>query len=167
MIQTYTDILNEKKIPTLIKHAESDKMERAKLLEIEYQGIKELKDNITFEFHVVDPNGSGKARRVFVQFRDSNDYTKIAKILDSKENFETSVSKKNIRLHCSCPSFKYGGYKFIGTLEDYSIYSEDREPEITNPHLEGTLCKHGLAVVERMKDYYEEIMDKLIQQELL
>ena len=53
----------------------------------------------------------------------------------------------NISLYCSCEDFKYGGYAYIATQLGYGINSEKREPNIRNPKLKGTICKHLIAVL--------------------
>lgn len=55
----------------------------------------------------------------------------------------------DIKVFCDCPSFIYGGFAYINTQLDTSLESEDRYPGIKNPGLEGTVCKHLLAILNR------------------
>jgi hypothetical protein len=48
----------------------------------------------------------------------------------------------NIEIHCTCPAWKYWGYQYMGTKDDYSIEDEPRYPRIRNPRLKGSVCKH-------------------------
>ena len=57
----------------------------------------------------------------------------------------------NIRVFCTCPSWLYGGYKFMATELDYAYKEyETRFPKIKNPKLLGTLCKHAYCVVKAL-----------------
>jgi len=46
----------------------------------------------------------------------------------------------------NCPDFLYKGFKYMGYTKGYGMYKENRYPKIRNPKLEGTVCKHMLAV---------------------
>jgi hypothetical protein len=48
----------------------------------------------------------------------------------------------NIEVHCTDPSWKYWGFQYIGTKDDYSIVPEPRYPKVRNPNLKGSVCKH-------------------------
>lgn len=55
----------------------------------------------------------------------------------------------NIKVFCTCPSWLYGGYKYMATELDYAYGSyETRYPKIKNPKLKGTLCKHAYVAVK-------------------
>lgn len=57
----------------------------------------------------------------------------------------------NIKVYCSCPSWLYGGYKYMATELDYAFKErENRFPKIKNPKLLGTLCKHAFVVVKAL-----------------
>lgn len=57
----------------------------------------------------------------------------------------------NIRIYCTCPSWLYGGYKYMATELDYAYKEvETRFPKIKNPKLLGTLCKHAFVVVKAL-----------------
>jgi hypothetical protein len=107
-----------------------------------------------------DPEFAEKSReaaRKNAVRRNNNNNHKVAKIevinleeeepvydikVDKWENFYVDAG---IVLH-NCPDFLYKGFKFMGYNMGYGIYKEMRHPKIKNPRLEGTVCKHMLAV---------------------
>lgn len=48
----------------------------------------------------------------------------------------------DIRCHCTCPAWKFWGWQYIGTQDDFATRSENRFPIERNPSLRGTVCKH-------------------------
>ena len=52
-----------------------------------------------------------------------------------------------LKLGCNCPAWLYQGYQYIGTELEYVLEQEPRFPEIRNPSLEGTVCKHLISVL--------------------
>ncbi len=53
----------------------------------------------------------------------------------------------NIEVHCTDPSWKYWGFQYIGTRDQYAIEPETRSPDIRNPQKKGSICKHLDAVL--------------------
>ena len=57
----------------------------------------------------------------------------------------------DLQVECSCPSFKYWGFRYIMTQLDSVLgKKEKRMPKVRNPKLDGTVCKHldsALAVL--------------------
>lgn len=53
----------------------------------------------------------------------------------------------NIKVHCTDPSWKYWGYQYKGTKEDYALEPEERAPVKRNPKLSGSVCKHILNIL--------------------
>lgn len=69
----------------------------------------------------------------------------INDIINNINNFNYIKSKilsSDILVDCSCPDFIFGGYKYIATLKKYSLEKETRKPQIRNPKLQGSVCKH-------------------------
>lgn len=50
--------------------------------------------------------------------------------------------KADIEVHCTDPSWKYWGFQYIGSRDNYSIFPEPRFPRINNPNTKGSVCKH-------------------------
>lgn len=59
------------------------------------------------------------------------------------------VIRSDVRMFCQCPDFKMGGHAYILTQLDVHLEREDRYPHIKNPDLEGTVCKHLIAVLSK------------------
>ncbi len=87
------------------------------------------------------------------QYTPGKQYSQYIKLMDIKDlpYVEDDMTKRDIirlmlqgdiKVHCSCPDFKFRGFKYLGYNLDYGIYRELRFPRIRNPELEGTVCKH-------------------------
>jgi hypothetical protein len=48
----------------------------------------------------------------------------------------------DIKLHCTDPSWKYWGFQYKGTINNYAINPENRFPKVRNKNLDGAVCKH-------------------------
>lgn len=59
------------------------------------------------------------------------------------------VLESDILIHCNCPAYLYKGYKYLMTQLDTALEPEERYPDQKNPDLEGTVCKHLIAVLRR------------------
>ena len=59
-----------------------------------------------------------------------------------------ATTEGDIRVFCTCPSYKFHGFQYIDTQRDAAIRAENRFPEVRNPHLRGTVCKHLLKVLQ-------------------
>lgn len=54
-----------------------------------------------------------------------------------------AIKQLDIKVFCSCPSWIYGGYKYMATQLDYNAGDpENRFPKIKNKNLKGSVCKH-------------------------
>lgn len=108
-----------------------------------------------------------------------NVYVSLDEFWDMWEANETSKKKLslssllnlvimhgNVKVYCTCPSWIYGGYKYIATELDYAYGStEKRYPKIRNPKLMGTLCKHAYVVVKALP-YQKFAIEAAIKREL-
>lgn len=57
--------------------------------------------------------------------------------------------ESNLLVDCRCPFFTYYGRQYIMTQLDTALSPENRFPEIRNPELSGTVCKHLVAVLRK------------------
>lgn len=73
----------------------------------------------------------------------------------------------NIEVHCTDPSWRYWGFQYIGTKDDYSILPEPRYPKIRNPQLKGSVCKHLDNVLFVLPFQNTKILKDLIDQQRL
>lgn len=63
----------------------------------------------------------------------------------------------NIKLHCTCPAFKFWGSEYILTQLDAAIVPENRFPHIRNPHLKGIVCKHLKRTLEIFRFHFGDL----------
>ncbi len=63
----------------------------------------------------------------------------------------------DVRVHCTCPDFRYGGFQYVGTQLDYSLRTEDRFPSVRNPKEEGTVCKHLTYLLGQLDHYTDDV----------
>ena len=65
-------------------------------------------------------------------------------------------------LTCSCPAYKYWGFKYINSMRDLQwgtrLY---RPPNVRNPMLLGGICKHIYAVLDRLPELIKDAVSKL------
>lgn len=54
----------------------------------------------------------------------------------------------NIRVHCTCPAYKFWGHQYVMTTKEAAIIPEVRYPAIRNPQLKGGCCKHLNRVIK-------------------
>jgi len=110
------------------------------------------------EFAVSDPKGSGTEWKVMVQLSELKDISRTKK--DSlKDKLMMAVESGDLNVSCTCPDYLYGGYKYMAGQLDYSMgRKETRSPDVRNPDLKGTVCKHILAVLNNMQWYIDDIV---------
>lgn len=65
---------------------------------------------------------------------------------------------------CTCPAMHYWGFHYILTKRDsYATAPENRYPEIRNPHLYGSMCKHLFLVLQYFPFYTKELGEYFYQ----
>lgn len=69
----------------------------------------------------------------------------------------------DIQVHCTCPDFHYGGFKYMGTMLDYSRNKETRFPHIRNPKLNGSVCKHLTHLLQELPRFQDAIIRDIEQ----
>jgi hypothetical protein len=117
-----------------------------------------------------DRKGHEKPYHQYVELLDWGRYiSKVPKSersdYDTKEQAIRSAMKGSLKLHCSCPAFRWQGYAYmmkeVDALSDkgekeYEAFRGDYtpgktpeqiEPTRNNPGLEGLVCKHLLKVL--------------------
>lgn len=64
----------------------------------------------------------------------------------------------DIDVQCNCPDFKWGGFEYIATKDDYKYGKiQTIRPDIRNPDLIGSTCKHLYNVLTVLKANLPEI----------
>ena len=81
----------------------------------------------------------------------------ISKLKGSYKEKVPLAIEDEVKVNCTCPDFKYGGFKYIGTQLDYSMFKEGRYPKKRNPDLKGSICKHLNYLLENLPKYTNRI----------
>ena len=70
--------------------------------------------------------------------------------IDFEDAIDYAINYSDIHIRCSCPSFLYHGFAYMGTQLRYlyGIPIEKRFPKVRNPNLKSTACKHCDVVLE-------------------
>ena len=145
--------INEATRSELLKGADKARVNRAKHLTCKYIGVTGARGWIKFQTNS--------------QYTPSLKYTQYIKLNEAKDMkyFKEFNKRDVIRLFlsgdlsvwCSCPDFLYKGYKYMGKQMGYGIFRENRFPKIRNPKLEGTVCKHLIAVLTVLNNNWMSI----------
>lgn len=91
------------------------------------------------------------------------DFIQLAKDRDIplRDAVEFAITDCDAHVFCDCPSQLYWGYKYISTQLGYNYagYRESRRPDVNNPSLLGTACKHLSNVTLWLMDNIDEVLD--------
>ena len=89
---------------------------------------------------------------VYVLFQDFYTIGKD-KDIPFADAIDYAIDFGDVSIRCNCPAFLYWGMAYIGTelRYIYGIPRESRYPQIRNPNLRGTICKHCDAVLQYIK----------------
>ena len=145
------------RIDSILKNSTLDRRQRAKT-QLNIFMVKALKKDV-FKF-IAKSSGLGVAKsyQVDIMFSDAEI---LAKTTDktSKEIFNLS----NVKLQCSCDDFKYR-YRYIATKGNFVIgVKQYIFPKVTNKRLKGTVCKHTILVLEKIKKgSFQKIFERYI-----
>jgi hypothetical protein len=150
-------ILNEKKAIELKKEVDSDRKDRSSYTKTKFLDAKLEKGKLNLYFESINNvHGSGRKHKQTIRFEE-----KLKKEDITKEKLKNLIENQNIKLHCDCEDFLYAGFKYIGTIQKYSIEKETIKPEIRNPELKGSVCKHLNSVLSKLHLYVDKIIEKL------
>lgn len=72
---------------------------------------------------------------------------------NSKKLTSKKVAKLKVKVHCNCPDFLYGGFKYLAYINNYGTKKELRYPIRNNPNLKGSVCAHILPVLQNLHKY--------------
>ena len=157
-------ILKEEYLDNLYKITEPKRKERSERVKTEYSKISHrfgTKRVRTIVFSSYDPLGSGNKHIQQIQIPDLREIIKQKKNQTLEEAVETSLKAGNININCSCFDFLYAGYQYMSDLGDYGIVSQNIPPEIRNPNLDGSTCKHVASVFKNIDKYIPKITEDL------
>jgi hypothetical protein len=136
--------INEVFMKDLVKNADTARKLRSKSpnIKVFYKGVAKTKGWLIF--NATSQYTPGKKYYQYIKLLDTKDI-KHLKDFTNKDIVRLLLSG-NIACFCSCPDHLYRGFKYMGDQMGYGIQKEKRYPRIRNPRLEGTVCKHMLAV---------------------
>ena len=158
--EEYVDSINEIYASELTDNAQSDRLERSNRIIHDYSGMTQRSSANrikTLKFSCEDPETTGQPHVVKLQIPDYRSISHLRKNISTPEKLQMSIEAGNVKVDCDCNDFRFAGYKYMGTQLDYSIKKEDREPKITNPNFEGSVCKHILAVIKNADKFYDQV----------
>ena len=143
--------INELSKKSLIKGSLGDRLRRAQTVEVTFDKADFEDDILQVDFGAKDLNGkSGTTWKQQIQVIE------FSKDANTKDDLRKALNG-NLKVHCNCPDFLYKGFQYIGTKKDYSINPESIAPAEKNPNLEGTVCKHLLAVLTKLDNFNNKI----------
>lgn len=137
----------------ILKDVESKVKKRAKVLHIpRYLGV--TRDYVV---HMEVDSSTGNGSYVVRIKLDEYPSIESDATLTTEEKVRLSLAG-DIKLHCTCPAFRYWGYEYITTQLDANSHTNQYlYPSVRNPNLEGTLCKHCYRAVRSFGSYWKLI----------
>ena len=84
-----------------------------------------------------------------------NQYIKFPNKVDEK-----NIYKVDIEVYCDCPSYTFGGYKYLGTINGYNFseYEERRPPKKS---VDKYVCKHLESILGNFSNFVFILRDFL------
>lgn len=147
-VQIFESYLNEASIRELLSDSNRGK-NPLKSKAIKYKGFAFRSKNVYFEIGDYEQTVKLQDLKI-VSKMSGDDKDKVSMAMDG-----------DIKVMCTCPDFLYGGFKYIGTVLDYSTHPENRFPEIKNPNEEGTVCKHLHHLLKHVHEYVDDIVEDI------
>lgn len=97
------------------------------------------------------------------------DFPKIDEYTDLTVEEKVRLSLDgDISVSCTCPAYKYWGYKYIMTqLSSNEDSPEDRYPVIRNNKLEGTVCKHIFIAIRGFGKWWKKISHDIVNSKFI
>lgn len=140
----------------LVKGADNPRKKRATTVIVHYENAEDTDDGYILHFtvqHLPANGGSGRTHRVDVSLESLKELGDM-----SLESLKAALVAGDIKIQCSCEDFLYKGFAYMGTQLDYSLMDEPRFPQVRNPNLEGSVCKHGISVLSKLNLFYGPIV---------
>lgn len=136
----------------ITRSADKPRTQRGKRCKIKYRGLRfrSAKERmVTLFFDGVDPMGSGRVHEIQIQIPSYNELSH-QKDMDYIEKLKLALNAGDIKVHCSCEDFLYQGFTYISWHLDYGLVPELRPPNVRNPKLKGSACKHALSTLMKL-----------------
>lgn len=78
----------------------------------------------------------------YIKLLDFDKYINKFKSTLPSHDIVKKIIEGDIKIHCTDPSWKFWGFQYKGTVNNYAIKPETRAPVIRNPKVRGAVCKH-------------------------
>jgi hypothetical protein len=108
-----------------------------------------------------------KNHKIYEQKVLFEDFAVLAKDqgISIKEAIAYALENGDAHVRCTCPSFLYHGFAYIGTVLDfiYGLPKEGRAPHKMNPGEQGSVCKHLARVLRAVAEDKSKITSKFEQ----
>jgi len=151
---TYKDLKDR------VKSTDPDRVTKAKKLTTSYIGLNKNGDLMfktssgttrgKFWYQTVRLLDLPKALEVFADDGDITDRDIVSYSIQG-----------NLAVYCNDPSFKYWGWQWMATQDEYGIVPEDRAPVYRNTELRGAVCKHIYIVLQVLPFWTNRIVKDL------
>ena len=135
-------VINEATKKELLSGADSARKKRAKKLITKYKGVN---NDGCVEFMTNSQYTPNKKYQQLIKLNDVKDISALKEF--KKSEITRLLLNGDLSVYCSCEDFLYKGYKYMAWNMGYGLDKENRFPKIKNPNLEGTICKHLIAVL--------------------
>ena len=143
----------------LVRESEIKRKGRSKHIKVYYQGVMNTRGWIYFKSS--SQYTIGKKYTQYIRLNESKDFKHFKEF--KKRDIVKLFMFGDISVFCSCPDFKYRGYKYMAHSMGYGIYKEERFPKIRNPKLDGSLCKHLIAVLSVFGVHWSSIARDMVK----
>jgi len=144
--------LDEVFLSDITKSADLGRSVRGKRCKVRYRGLRfrtAKEREVTLFFDGVDPLGTGRVHQIMVQIPSYKELSN-QKGVDYIEKLHLAMNAGDIKVHCSCEDFLYQGFTYISWHLDYGLVPELRPPNVRNPKLKGSACKHALSTLMKL-----------------
>ncbi len=139
--------------PNFIHHKEYTKMVQG----VQFKGFTPKDGVMNFSVPSVGTPGTYYDVRVQLMNYDTfKDYFELNRTQRARK-----ILNGDVRVFCPCLSFLYWGYQYINSRKQTSIRNEPRYPDVRNPKLLGSVCKHLSAVLRVLPFYASDLAKEL------
>lgn len=154
--------LDEEVIDDLRSRVEDKRKKRSKSLSPVFKEIKHRINNKRIRTLIFETpsQSSGKTWTQQIRLRDYSQISRLRKNLTFEEKIKTSIEAGDVEVYCNCPDFLYKGYEWMADAGDYGIKTQNIPPNVNNPNLDGSVCKHLNAVMDNMNSYIPKIVSE-------
>lgn len=138
---------------------------KSQKLQIKYIGV-EKKGYI--RFRCSSGTTKGKSYVITLRLKDFEEASNLiidGRKIKDKEVMQLALSG-DIELSCECLDFRYR-FAYLSYTKGYGLLKETRYPKVQNRNLQGTTCKHCIAVLNAVPMYLTTLIKDYRKQGLL